>query len=105
MKLKKNLFFSPKNLQGFVDTLVKKAYDNWTHVVEYDGKSLLSFKQDKSSYVSQIEAPMPSHDYSNSFAQQFTLPTLPVPLPSEQPPIDSGICIGGKFLYMFQRKH
>lgn len=30
------------------DTLVKKAYDNWnTHVIEYDGEALLSFKQGK----------------------------------------------------------
>ncbi|KAL0398662.1 UNVERIFIED_CONTAM: Calmodulin-binding protein 60 B [Sesamum radiatum] len=29
----------------FVDTLVKKAYENWMHVIEYDGKSLLGFDQ------------------------------------------------------------
>ncbi|CAI0555878.1 unnamed protein product [Linum tenue] len=31
----------------YVDTLVKKAYENWNQAVEYDGKSLLSFKQTK----------------------------------------------------------
>ncbi|KAG9159301.1 hypothetical protein Leryth_019900 [Lithospermum erythrorhizon] len=29
----------------FVDNLVKKAYDNWNEVVEYDGKSLLGVKE------------------------------------------------------------
>jgi hypothetical protein len=81
----------------YVDTLVKKAYDNWRHVIEYDGKSLLSFKQNKSLGASQTEVFLNSQDYSNSFdQQQFTLPTLPVPVPSEQPSMDSaGLTVGG----------
>ncbi|CAN1198463.1 Calmodulin-binding protein 60 C, partial [Linum perenne] len=39
----------------YVDTLVKKAYENWNEVVEYDGKSLLSFKQTKRSTTSRTE--------------------------------------------------
>ncbi|CAA2964814.1 calmodulin-binding 60 B-like [Olea europaea subsp. europaea] len=39
----------------FVDTLVKKAYDNWMHVIEYDGKSLLGFDENKGSVGSQID--------------------------------------------------
>lgn len=75
---------------------MKKAYDNWMHVIEYDGKSLLSFEQNKSSGASQTEVPMNSQDYSNSFDQQFTLPNLPVAVPSEQHSVDSaGLTIGG----------
>lgn len=37
-----------ENQRLMADTLVKKAYDNWnTHVIEYDGEALLSFKQGK----------------------------------------------------------
>ncbi|KAF8400337.1 hypothetical protein HHK36_013634 [Tetracentron sinense] len=79
----------------YVDTLMKKAYDNWMHVIEYDGKSLLSFKQNKRSSASRAEAPLDPHDYSNSFGLQFSLPSLPVPVPSEQPSMDSGLAVGG----------
>ncbi|KAG6696652.1 hypothetical protein I3842_09G158500 [Carya illinoinensis] len=85
-----------ENQKVNVDTLVKKAYDNWMHVVEYDGKSLHSFKQNKSLGVSQSEVPTNLQDYSNSFDQQFTLPSLPVAVHSEQPSMDSvGITVGG----------
>ncbi|KAJ4752955.1 Calmodulin-binding protein [Rhynchospora pubera] len=45
-------FYSAESLTEsqrlMADTLVKKAYDNWnTHVLEYDGEALLSFKQEK----------------------------------------------------------
>lgn len=70
-----------------MDTLVKKAYDNWMHVIEYDGKSLLSSESQKS----EMFTPIASQDYSNSFDQQFTLPALPVAVPSEQPTIDPGL--------------
>ncbi|EEF30188.1 hypothetical protein RCOM_0445820 [Ricinus communis] len=33
----------------------KKAYDNWNEVIEYDGKSLLNFKQSKRSNTYQDE--------------------------------------------------
>ncbi|XP_015888112.1 calmodulin-binding protein 60 B [Ziziphus jujuba] len=79
----------------YVDTLVKKAYENWMHVVEYDGKSLLGFKQPNSSDASQAEAPRVSEEYTNSFDQQFTLQNLPVPVPSDQPTMDPGLAVGG----------
>ncbi|KAJ7968466.1 Calmodulin-binding protein [Quillaja saponaria] len=82
----------------YVDTLVKKAYDNWMHVVEYDGKSLLNHTDHRSSGrigTSQPEVTVREHDYSNSFNQQFVLPSLPVPVPSEQPSIDSSLPAGG----------
>ncbi|KAA8515339.1 hypothetical protein F0562_018431 [Nyssa sinensis] len=79
----------------YVDTLVKKAYDNWMHVIEYDGKSLVSFEQNKSLGASSSNATMGAHDFSNSFDNQLTLPSLPVSIPSEQPSMNPGLTVGG----------
>lgn len=76
---------------------MKKAYENWMHVVEYDGKSLLGFKQPNNSDASQAEAPRVSEEYTNSFDQQFTLQNLPVPVPSDQPTMDPGLAVGGTY--------
>ncbi|KAI4299286.1 hypothetical protein L6164_032760 [Bauhinia variegata] len=78
----------------YVDTLVKKAYENWMHVIEYDGQSLMNCKQNKTSDTSQLQVPMGSHDYANSF-DQFSMPSLPVPIPAEQPSMDVGVRVGG----------
>ncbi|GAB4831294.1 Calmodulin-binding protein 60 B [Ancistrocladus abbreviatus] len=78
----------------YVDTLVKKAYDNWMHVVEYDGKSLLSLKQNRSGEVSLLDAPA-SQQSANPFSQQLSLPSLPIPAPLEQPSLDPGLKIRG----------
>ncbi|TXG47293.1 hypothetical protein EZV62_026587 [Acer yangbiense] len=78
-----------------VDTLVKKAYDNWMHVIEYDGKSLLDFMQNKSVVSPQADIPTGPQNYLNSFDQQVALPTLTVPPPPEQPSMDSGLSVGG----------
>ncbi|XP_061367674.1 calmodulin-binding protein 60 B-like isoform X2 [Gastrolobium bilobum] len=53
----------------YVDTLVKKAYDNWMHVIEYDGKSLLNYSQDKTLDTAHRQAQMGPQEYSNSFPQ------------------------------------
>ncbi|RDX80840.1 Calmodulin-binding protein 60 B, partial [Mucuna pruriens] len=76
----------------YVDTLVKKAYENWMHVIEYDGKSLLN--QDKTLDTAHPQAPMASHEYSNSL-QQISIPTLPLPVHAGQPSMDSGVTVGG----------
>lgn len=78
-----------------MDTLVKKAYENWMHVVEYDGKSLLDYNQNKTLGTSQPQLPMGSHDYSNPLDQQISIPSLPVPVPAGQPTMDSGVTVGG----------
>ncbi|TKY59339.1 Calmodulin-binding protein 60 B [Spatholobus suberectus] len=78
----------------YVDTLVKKAYDNWMHVIEYDGKSLLNDNQDKTLDTAHPQAPMTSHEYSNSL-QQISIPTLPLPVHAGQPSMDSGVTVGG----------
>ncbi|GER27187.1 calmodulin-binding protein [Striga asiatica] len=76
----------------FVDTLVKKAYDNWNHVIEYDSKSLLGFDQNKGSDSSQNDLRMQTHQ-PNSF-HQLSQPTLPAPIPAEHPFMDPGLTIG-----------
>ncbi|KAL7224682.1 hypothetical protein ACSBR1_026042 [Camellia fascicularis] len=78
----------------YVDTLVKKAYDNWNHVVEYDGKSLLSFKQSKRPGASRNELPMGPVDYPTSFENQLPEPRLAGSVPPEQSSMDSSLLIG-----------
>lgn len=72
-----------------VDTLVKKAYDNWMHVIEYDGKSLVDFNNEDAG-ASCSEFPMGQQEYSNIYDQQITPPSLSVPISMDQPPADSG---------------
>ncbi|VAI57773.1 unnamed protein product [Triticum turgidum subsp. durum] len=39
----------------YADTLVKKAYEDWMHAVEYDGKALIGFKQKKKSVTTRSD--------------------------------------------------
>ncbi|MCD7456009.1 Calmodulin-binding protein 60 B [Datura stramonium] len=84
-----------ENQKVYVDTLVKKAYDNWMHVVEYDGKSLLSLGQNKTSVSSQNDLTIGSQNHSASFDQQSNLPSLPASISSEQSAMNSGLNMGG----------
>ncbi|KAL9236722.1 hypothetical protein vseg_011358 [Gypsophila vaccaria] len=77
----------------YADGLIKKAYDNWMHVVEYDGKSLLSLKQNKNDGVTRIEAPMTQPN--NYYNHQVSYPSLPVPAAPEPPSVDPSLKIGG----------
>ncbi|XP_017241725.1 calmodulin-binding protein 60 C-like [Daucus carota subsp. sativus] len=72
----------------YVDTLVKKAYDNWNQVVEYDGKSLLSFKQ--LNNAPQNELPMRPIEYPNVLGQ-MTPQRFSVPVPSQPSTIDPSL--------------
>ncbi|GFS40673.1 calmodulin-binding protein [Actinidia rufa] len=91
----KNLRLEWEALCVYVDTLVKKAYDNWNQVVEYDGKSLLSFKQSKRSSASRNELLMGPVDYSNALDNQLPQPRLPGSVPSEQSLMEPSLMIGG----------
>lgn len=88
------------HVQVYVDTLVKKAYDNWDQVVEYDGKSLLSTKQNKSPGASGNELHIESIDYS--LDHQLPL-LLPGSVPSEQQ-INPGITAEGKNGCLLKKK-
>ncbi|KAK1424526.1 hypothetical protein QVD17_19856 [Tagetes erecta] len=74
------------NQKVFVDTLMKKAYDNWMHVVEYDGKSFLGAHQIKAP-ASQIDMGVGPQNYSNSFDHQLSLPP---PATQQQPTSNPG---------------
>ncbi|KAG0479894.1 hypothetical protein HPP92_010752 [Vanilla planifolia] len=75
----------------FADTLVKKAYDNWMHVIEYDGKALLNVKQKKKTNRSETS----SAASSNPSYNQASLQQLPASVGLEQPSVDTGVAIGG----------
>lgn len=83
------------NQKIYVDTLVKKAYENWMHVVEYDGKSLLSLGQNKAAVSSQNDLTNGSQNHLISFDQQTNLPSLPASISSEQSAMNSGLNMGG----------
>ncbi|XP_026380514.1 calmodulin-binding protein 60 D-like [Papaver somniferum] len=76
----------------YVDALVKRAYENWTQVIEYDGQALLSFYQNKElCAASESEVQQDHHN------QQGSLLTFPVSVPPPQPSPPSGLAIGGHF--------
>ncbi|ONI27468.1 hypothetical protein PRUPE_1G089100 [Prunus persica] len=77
----------------YVDTLVKKAYENWDQVIQYDGKSLLNFKQNKRSTRTEFQTGPIS--YSDASDHQLQVPRLTNSVPSEQPPLDPALPIGG----------
>lgn len=83
-----NLFYF---LPVFADVLVKKAYDNWMHVIEYDGKALLNFTKKK-------KALSDSSNYSSN-DHEVSQVNLQASFPLEQPLVDMGVTNGGmKFL-------
>nr|GLL28824.1 calmodulin-binding protein 60 B-like isoform X1 [Ipomoea trifida] len=81
--------------KGYVDSLVKKAYDNWMHVIEYDGKSLLSLNENKNSDSPQNDLLTASQNHSNSFNHQLNMPSLSASISSEQPDLDPGLNVRG----------
>ncbi|CAM0946512.1 unnamed protein product [Alopecurus aequalis] len=76
-------FYSSESLDDnqklFADALVKKAYDNWMYVIEYDGKALQNPKsKKKAASTSQAEARAPPAAY----AQHISSTTIPGPSPA-----------------------
>ncbi|GAA0154573.1 hypothetical protein LIER_12515 [Lithospermum erythrorhizon] len=79
----------------FVDSLVKKAYDNWNQVVEYDGKSFLGFKQNDDSSLNKNDLQAGPVNHSSTSDHQFQSPRLPVALPSEPSSVEYSMLMGG----------
>ncbi|KAG1364443.1 Calmodulin-binding protein 60 B [Cocos nucifera] len=75
----------------FADTLVKKAYDNWMHVIEYDGKALLSSRQSKKTTATRNEHPSTSKNYPASYDQQACEQHMSTAVPA----VDRGVVAGG----------
>lgn len=72
-------------LQLFADELVKKAYDNWMYVIEYDGKALLNPKlKKKAASTSQVEgcAPPESYPAPSAYVQRISSTSMPGPSPA-----------------------
>ncbi|XP_047319939.1 calmodulin-binding protein 60 D-like [Impatiens glandulifera] len=76
-----------------VDTLVKKAYENWNQVIEYDGESLLGYAQPKKSSASRNQLLPGPVDYPNSFDNQLSTPSS-ASVHSEQSAGDSSLPLG-----------
>lgn len=81
--------------QIYVDSLVKKAYDNWDQVVEYDGKSLVDAEQVNKSVESENELHVESIDYDVGLDHQLQMPVIPMSVTSGQQ-MNSGMPVGGK---------
>ncbi|KAJ8761568.1 hypothetical protein K2173_004344 [Erythroxylum novogranatense] len=77
----------------FVDSLVKQAYENWAHVVEYDGNSFT--KQNGSNIVSNVDVPTGQQNFSNSCGHQIVVPTDSVEINLEHPAMDPNSAVGG----------
>ncbi|KAM0050002.1 putative CALMODULIN-BINDING PROTEIN60 [Helianthus debilis subsp. tardiflorus] len=75
------------NQKIFVDTLMNKAYDNWMHVVEYDGKSFFG-----AHHATQVDTGTVPQNYLNSFDHQLS---LPLPVTQEQPILNPVVSGGG----------
>lgn len=80
-----------------MDGLVKKAYDNWNHVVEYEGKTLLNFNQPERFDISQTDPAASLTNYSTAAADHTMQVTgLPSSLPPNQYPVLSEFSIEGR---------
>ncbi|CAO2823010.1 unnamed protein product [Amaranthus hypochondriacus] len=75
----------------YVDTLLKKAYDNWHQVIEYDGKALVNSKQTRRTRSSQNELSMGAISYSNAIDNQMALPQLPMAGSTEHALVENSI--------------
>ncbi|KAG2310797.1 hypothetical protein Bca4012_025306 [Brassica carinata] len=70
----------------YVDGLVKKAYENWNFVIEYDGKSLIDMKQPQN----------PQADYSTATVDNLMqMAGHSSSMPANQSPVLSDFAIGG----------
>ncbi|KAI4335584.1 hypothetical protein L6164_014219 [Bauhinia variegata] len=80
-------FFSLESLtpnhRMSVDSLVKKAYENWNQVVEYDGKVLSSHTNNAEKGSKSLAPPMMNHNYVTE--QQYTSPKNRVQYVSPEP--------------------
>ncbi|XP_062223921.1 calmodulin-binding protein 60 B-like [Phragmites australis] len=80
-------FYSSESLDDsqklFADAMVKKAYDNWMYVIEYDGKALSNPKPKKRVASSvQAETHPPPVSCPASYQQHISSTSMPGPSPA-----------------------
>eukprot|EP00252_Welwitschia_mirabilis_P013163 TRINITY_DN2906_c0_g1_i1.p1 TRINITY_DN2906_c0_g1~~TRINITY_DN2906_c0_g1_i1.p1 ORF type:complete len:455 (-),score=92.91 TRINITY_DN2906_c0_g1_i1:26-1390(-) len=82
-----------------VDSLVKKAYDDWNSVVEYDGKALIGMKSNKKQSMSRAEPSMPAVQQQQytavAYNQQPTVNCDPVAIHPERANTNAALTLGG----------
>ncbi|XP_031479777.1 calmodulin-binding protein 60 D-like [Nymphaea colorata] len=78
----------------YVDTLVTKAYDNWTRVIEYDGKALLNFRQNKKMITTRSDSRTANSEYL-VLDQQTSMQQMPITANSGQNVMHPGTCVRG----------
>lgn len=92
-------YFSADSLSDsqkvYVDGLVKKAYENWNQVIEYDGKSLMNFKQPKKSGISRTDLAVAPANYSITSDHPMQFPELSASVTVNQSSVHSELAIGG----------
>ena len=77
---------------------MKKAYDNWHQVIEYDGKAFSNSKKTRRTRSSQNEVPIDTITFPNAIDNQLTLPRLPTAVSNEQLLLDSNVATPGMFI-------
>ncbi|KAL5665654.1 hypothetical protein ACJX0J_025762, partial [Zea mays] len=81
-------FISAENLTDnqkvYADALVKKAYEDWMQVVEYDGKALLSFKQKKKTVTTRSDVASASTSNPASYGSANSQKQLSLPAKAGQ---------------------
>ncbi|CAH2077943.1 unnamed protein product [Thlaspi arvense] len=74
-------YFSADSLSDsqkvYVDGLVKKAYENWNQVIEYEGKTLLNFNQPERLDISQTDTETAPANYSTVLPSSMPHSQLP----------------------------
>ncbi|XP_042399926.1 calmodulin-binding protein 60 B-like [Zingiber officinale] len=74
----------------FADALVKRAYENWSYVVEYDGKALIGSKAIKKTMTTRS---------ASAYDQQTSQQHLSISEPKIQTSVDAGLAARGETSY------
>ncbi|KAL1202898.1 Calmodulin-binding protein 60 D [Cardamine amara subsp. amara] len=80
------------NQKVYVDGLVKKAYENWNQVLEYEGNSHLNFNQPEMLDISQNDPAVALENYSTNVV---AVHPMQMTVPPNQSPVLSEFSIGG----------
>lgn len=80
-------------LQVFADALVKRAYENWEFVIEYDGKALLSLKPKKT--ITTRSESLALTQFPATYDQHASQQYMPISDPTTKHSIDAEIVTEG----------